>query len=260
MVLANTVAIEPIGLLLALGFLVAVLALSKALRLGLEKAFLIAALRCYVQLSLLGLVLVYLFAWDYPWLTGMVFGFMIFVSSWTIRGRLREIPVATFKPVLFAVAVSGILITFLVTAVVIQVDPFWKARYWLPLGGMVLGNSMNGIALSVERLFAEIRHRRSENLTWQALGAGPWECLRPSVQTAMRAGLIPAVNNMAVVGVVSIPGMMTGQVLAGAPAAQAARYQVVVMLMIAAASATGSLLAVLSCARLTIDEDGVVRV
>lgn len=241
--------IDLLGLVLAAGFVAAVAALSRALGLGLGRALLIAATRTYVQLILLGYVLVYVFTRDQPLLTGGIFGLMIAFSAHTIAGRLRELPAPIFRPVLAAVAGGGIVVTFLVLAVVIRVEPFWQARYWLPIGGMVLGNSLNGIALAVERLFADLAARRDEVRTLLSLGATPGEALHASVRTSLRAGMIPSINNMAAVGVVSIPGMMTGQVLAGADPAGAARYQIVVMFMIAAATAAGAGLAVALTAR-----------
>ncbi len=236
--------IDLLGLVLAAGFVLGVAGLSRAFDLGLARSILIAATRTYAQLILLGYVLVVIFARDQPLLTGAVFGLMILFSAHTIRARLRELNTPVFWPVLAAVAGGGVVITLLVLAVVIRVEPFWQARYWLPIGGMVLGNSMNGIALAVERLYADLEGRKEQVRTLLSLGATRAEALHASLRVSLRAGLIPTINNMAAVGVVSIPGMMTGQVLAGADPAHAARYQIVVMFMIAAATACGAGLAV----------------
>ena len=236
--------IDLLGLVLAAGFVAAVAALSRALDLGLGRTLLVAATRTYVQLILLGYVLVAVFTRDQPLLTGAVFGLMIFFSAHTISSRLKEMPAPVFWPVLAAVSAGGLGVTLLVVAVVVRVEPFWQARYWLPIGGMVLGNSMNGIALAVERLFADLEGRREQAKALLSLGASRVETLAPSIRICLRAGLMPTINNMAAVGLVSIPGMMTGQVLAGADPGDAARYQIVVMFMIAGATATGAGLAV----------------
>ncbi len=241
--------IDLLGLVLAGGFVAAVAALSRALGLGLGRSLLIAASRTYLQLILLGYVLVAVFARDQPLITGAVFGLMILFSAHTIHLRLRELPAPVFLPVLAAVSAGGLVVTLLVVAAVLRVEPFWQARYWLPIGGMVLGNSMNGIALAVDRLFADLDRRRDQVKTLLSLGASRAETLAPSIRICLRAGLMPTINNMAAVGVVSIPGMMTGQVLAGADPAAAARYQIVVMFMIAAATAAGAGLAVALLAR-----------
>jgi putative ABC transport system permease protein len=122
---------------------------------------------------------------------------------------------------------------------------------------MVLGNSMTGIALSLERVFADLDARSGEIRAMTALGATPWEAAHPSVRAALRAGLIPAINSMAAAGIVFIPGMMTGQILAGADPLEATKYQIVVMLMVAAAEIVGAALAVLMSYRRRFSADGV---
>ncbi len=247
------------GLVIALAFVGLILAISRLLGLGLERTILVAAGRCYLQLTVLGLVLVWIFSWNHPGITGAVFGMQVVFATQAVRERLRGVPVAVGRPVLLAVAGGGLLVTILTTAAVLQVEPFWTARFWIPIAGMVLGHAMNGIAVAVERLFADLDNRRAEVRTLLALGATPGEAMLPAVRAAVRAGLIPTLNNMATVGVVSIRGMMTGQILAGADPRQAARYQVVVLLMVAAASALGSTAAVLACGRRAFDEDGALR-
>ena len=135
--------------------------------------------------------------------------------------------------------------SFAVTGLIVQVEPWYEPRYVIPLAGMVLGNSMTGIALALERVFADLDRRSDELLALTALGATPWEAAHQSVRDALRAGLIPTINSMAAAGIVFIPGMMAGQILAGADPLTATGYQIVVMLMVAAATAIGSVTAVL---------------
>ncbi len=136
--------------------------------------------------------------------------------------------------------------------------PVWyEARYVLPIAGMVIGNSMTGIALAVERLFADLDARAGEMLGLAALGASVWEMARPSIRTALTAGMIPTINSMAAAGIVFIPGMMTGQILAGADPVEATKYQIVVMLMIAAATAIGAIASVTLMYRRRFTDDGV---
>ncbi len=153
---------------------------------------------------------------------------------------------------LVSVTLSSVLTTAVVTEVVVGVQPWYDPRYVIPLMGMVLGNSLNGISLTLDRLTADLERRRDEVELWLSLGATAWEATRPLVVDAVRAGLVPILNAMTVAGIVSLPGMMTGQILAGAPPLQAVRYQIVVMFMIAGASSLGALLAgLLSFRRLT---------
>jgi len=254
----NIQPIDPLGLTIAAGFITLIALLSRLLKLGLVKTLLVAAARTYVQLMILGYVLVFIFAWDHPLITGVVFGVMMFFSAHTIGCRLKNLQVPVTRPILIAVFGGGCLVTLLVTLVVLRLEPFYQARYWLPIGGMVLGNSMNGIALSVERLFADLKQRRAQVNAMIALGADTQEAGAESLRAALRAGLIPTINNMAAVGVVSIPGMMTGQILAGADPQQAARYQIVVMVMIAASTALGAITAVVLCSRRAFSDDGAL--
>ncbi|MDD2554549.1 MAG: ABC transporter permease, partial [Desulfotomaculaceae bacterium] len=129
---------------------------------------------------------------------------------------------------------------------IISPEPWYSARIAIPIFGMILGNSMNGIALSLERLFSEVKSKISEIEALLSFGASPWESVRDCVKEALRAGMTPTINSLMVVGLVSLPGMMTGQILAGADPQQASRpLPVVVMLMIAAAVAIGCLMLVL---------------
>ncbi|MEN6430930.1 MAG: ABC transporter permease, partial [Coriobacteriales bacterium] len=147
-------------------------------------------------------------------------------------------------------------VTFAVTGIVIRVPVWYEPRYVIPIAGMVLGNSMTGIALSLERLFSDLDAHSEEVLGTLALGASPWEAARGAVRSSLRAGLIPTINSMAAAGIVFIPGMMSGQVLAGADPLEAAKYQVVVMLMVSAATAVGSIIAVTLAYRRRFSADG----
>jgi putative ABC transport system permease protein len=140
--------------------------------------------------------------------------------------------------------ISYVIVSYLVTAVLINVEPWWKPQYFIPLGGMVIGNSMNAIAIALERLLGELRGRRLEVEMMLCLGADYKEASQDMFRNAMRAGMIPSINSMMGVGIVFIPGMMTGQILAGADPLQAIRYQIIVMVMLVGSTAIGSLVVV----------------
>jgi putative ABC transport system permease protein len=134
--------------------------------------------------------------------------------------------------------------------VIVGAKPWWKPQYFIPLAGMIVGNSMNAIAISLDRLFGELRGRRQEVEMMLCLGADYKEASQDMVINAMRAGMIPSINSMMAAGVVFIPGMMTGQILAGADPLIAIRYQIVVMVMLVGSTAIGSLVVVLLVRRL----------
>lgn len=242
---AGVIAIGPWQLALATAFVVLTGALSLALGLGVGKRLAIAAARTYVQLFALGYVLRWAFGVDSAWLVLGLLLVMMSTAAYTIVRRAPDAPPGILGSSFVSILVTGLVVTFTVTALIVQVDPWYKAQYVIPIAGMVLGNSMNGIALALERTFADLDSREAEVLALTALGATAWEAGRPSVRTAIRAGLIPTINSMATVGIVFIPGMMTGQVLAGADPLAATGYQIVVMLMVSAATALGSVMAVM---------------
>ena len=150
----------------------------------------------------------------------------------------RDLDYALLIPTSISVFFSGFLLTSLVTSLV-GVQPWHEPRYFIPLGGMILGNSMNGIVLAYHRYFKEISLRRDEIMELLSLGASSWESARDSIRSALQAGLIPAINSTATAGIVWIPGIMTGQVLSGIDPLQAARYQILVFLMILGAVGLG---------------------
>ena len=126
--------------------------------------------------------------------------------------------------------------------VLVGVEPWWEPRYLIPLLGMVLGNGLTGISLCLDALLESLAERRDRVEMELAHGATRWEAARTPLRDAVRRGMIPIINAMMVVGLVSLPGMMTGQILAGADPLEAVEYQIVVMFMLAAATAVGALI------------------
>jgi putative ABC transport system permease protein len=239
--------IVPIGFWqLAIGLVFIMLAGVASLyhALKLEKDLLVGTIRTFLQLFGLGYVLIFIFKLDNAAVVLAVFGFMIFFAAWEIRSRIKEKQVTFFWPLFISMAISYVIVSYMVTAVVVSVKPWWKPQYFIPLGGMVIGNSMNAIAIALERLLGELRKRRAEVEARLCLGANYKEASQDMLGKAMRAGMIPSINSMMAVGIVFIPGMMSGQILAGADPLQAVRYQIVVMIMLVGSTAIGSLLVV----------------
>ncbi len=233
--------ITPGGLLLGLLFVLAAQAASHAWRLGLGRDLLVGAIRTFAQLFLMGYVLRFLFEWRTPLASLVVFCVMTAAAAQVVLGRVKHRRAPAGVPVAVSMLVCFFFVSFMVTAVVVQAEPWWEPRFFIPLAGMVVGNSMTAVALALERLFSELTRRRDEVEMLLTLGATPAEASRDVTADAMRAGMIPSINSMMAVGVVFIPGMMTGQILAGADPMAAIRYQIVVMLMLVASSAMGSL-------------------
>jgi putative ABC transport system permease protein len=244
-------------LALATGFVVLTGALSLALGLGLGRELTIATVRTYVQLLALGLVLRWVFGHASWWLVTAILVLMVLVATQIVLRRADDAPRGLFGSTTASLALTGFVVTFAVTGLIVRVHPWYDARYVIPIAGMVLGNSMTGVALALERVFSEMDARDGELLALAALGATPWEMARSPIRTSVRAGLIPTINSMAAVGIVFIPGMMTGQILAGVDPVAATGYQIVVMLMVAAATALGSIAAVMLSYHRRFTADGV---
>jgi len=254
---ADVIVIGWQGLLIATLFVVFVGVLSIRLALGVTRELLVATVRTYVQLIALGFVLRWVFGVSSPWLVVGIVLLMVLFAAQIVARRSPDAPRHTFGSAFVAMALTGFIVTFSVTGVIVQVHPWYLPQYVIPLAGMVIGNSMTGIGLAIERLFSDLDARSDEVLALTALGATPWEAAHGSVRDALRAGLIPTINSMAAAGLVFIPGMMAGQVLAGADPVVATSYQIVVMLMVSAATALGSVVALLLTYKRRFSEQGV---
>lgn len=239
---AGLIEITPLRLGLALVFSLAAGGCSLALKLGLGRDILVGTVRTFAQLFLMGLVLAFVFRIEDPWLVLGLFLVMSLAAAHTAKGRVKEKAVSFAWPMYGGMAAVYLLVTVTVTGAVIGSDPWWKPQYFLPIGGMVLGNSMNSVAIALDRLFSDLRARHAQVEMRLCLGASAAEASADILRDAVRAGMIPSINSMMAVGLVSLPGMMTGQILGGNDPSHAIRYQIVVMLMIVGATALGSTL------------------
>ena len=220
--------------------------ISVFLKLGLERRLLVAGLRTVVQLLLIGLVLQWIFEpgrWVALIVAMMLAMTLIAGASAVERVRYRYSGI--WLDSIVSMWASSWLIAMVALVAVVRAPWQHLAQYGIPLLGMILGNTLNGISLGLDRLGEEFSAKRDEVDTLLALGATRWEAARAPVRQAVRTGMIPIINNMMVVGLVSLPGMMTGQLLAGVPPIQAVRYQIVIMFLIAAGTSLGTLSVVL---------------
>ncbi len=235
-------ALGPENLAVAAALVLLSIALTRAFHLGLTRHYLWASLRALVQLLLVGYVLRYILDARSPWLVLLAFGIMLAAAVWTAVGRGgRRVP-GLLSATTAALALGAGATTIAVTAFVVRAVPWWSPRYSLPLAGMIIGNAMNAAALTAERLQAEVRLRRDEIEELLALGATARQAIEGALRASLRSALIPTINSMLVVGVVSLPGMMTGQIIAGADPIGAARYQIVVVFMLSASTAIAAVL------------------
>lgn len=220
----------------ALGLMAIAIGLSSWQRLGLEIPLLNATWRTVVQLLGVGYVLAIIFALKNPLAVLAVLLVMLTIATITARNRIgKKIPhllPVVFGSIFFSTALTLIYTNFLI----IQPEVWYSPQYLIPLGGIVLGNAMNGAAIAGERLVSTINSSRLEIETYLSLGATPQEAVTSYRKDAIRAGLIPTLNQMMVVGVVTLPGMITGQLLSGVEPLDAASYQILIMFMLAFAN------------------------
>jgi putative ABC transport system permease protein len=238
----NTVDIGYGELSLSLGFVLAAGISSVFLQLGLQREIFWGTVRTVSQLFLMGYVLRYIFQFNSPWPVLFLYSGMILFAAYIIFGRVKEREVPFLMPTAVSMVVSYLLATMIVTAVIVRVRPWYQPAYFLPLGGMVVGNSMNAVAVTLERLFKDLKLQRPVVEMYLSLGADYREASQEIFRDAVRAGMIPSINSMMGVGVVFIPGMMTGQILAGADPLVAVKYQIMIMLVLTGATALGSTL------------------
>jgi len=236
---------------LAATLLVVNAALSLVLRLGLARRMGIAAARMVVQLVLMGLVLNLLFAGASPWLTGLTALVMVLFAGREVTARQKRRLAGWWGYGLGTTAMlfAGTTVTIFALTTQIRPEPWYDARLALPLLGMILGNTMTGVALGTDRLLTGAFESRTAIEARLALGADRREAMGGVVREALRTGLVPTVNSMSAIGLVFIPGMMTGQILAGAAPMEAVKYQLLIMFLIAGGTAFGVLGAVLGGAQ-----------
>tara|TARA_B110000014_G_C20105788_1_gene581420 strand:- start:266 stop:763 length:498 start_codon:yes stop_codon:yes gene_type:complete len=152
---------------------------------------------------------------------------MVFIASWIALGTISNERKSLFKYALISIVIGGGSILILVSQLVLKLDPWYLPQYMIPIAGMIFASSMNGVSLAGERLIAEL-NRENDYTTAKSI--------------ALRAALIPITNSLFAVGLVSLPGMMTGQILSGISPLIAVRYQVMVMCMIFSAVGLSSFL------------------
>ena len=228
-------------LALAAMLIVVNLVLSVALRLGVTRSLLVASVRMTVQLLLVGYVLTYIFALNAPLPVVAVSLVMAGVAGVAAVNRSSRRFAGAYWDSLLTVTGVSFLVTGLGVTGIIRVEPWYEPQYVIPLLGMVLGNTLNGISLALERFTESLVAQRGRIETLLALGATRWEAVHTEIRDAVRTGMIPTINSMMVIGLVSLPGMMTGQILGGVSPTDAVRYQIVIMFMIAAGTALGAL-------------------
>jgi len=229
---------------LALGLMVIAIALSAWQKLGLEKSLAIATGRTVLQLLVVGYVLEIIFALNNPWAVLAILVVMLTIATIVTRNRIsKKIP--NLLPIVGgSVLISTAFTLAYVTLLVLQPNPWYEPRYLIPLAGILLGNAMNAAAIAGDRFVSTMNASQLEVETYLSLGATPKQATELYRKDAIKAGLIPTLNTMTVVGIVTLPGAFTGQVLGGINPLNAALYQMLIMFILAIATLITTILVI----------------
>lgn len=238
----NLIALNTVDLILCLGMIGIAIALSLWQKLGLEKQLAYSAIRSLVQLIAIGYILETVFAID-NWLVVLgILTVMITIASIVARNRIDQKLTGLLPTVFLSLIASNFFTLGLVILLIVQPEQWYEPRYLIPLAGMLFGNAMNSASLAGDRLLSAINQNRLEIETHLSLGASSKQAISDFQKEAIRTGLIPTLNNMVVMGLVSLPGMFTGQVLGGSDPLDAASYQILILFAIVLADLISTVL------------------
>jgi len=228
----TTLDIGPAQMALLYGLAFVPLGLLWAIGLKLSRDILVSLARMTVQLGLVGIYLKTLFDLNDPALNGLWVLVMLVVADFSILQRAGLNKRYFFLTTFAAIMLGTVFVTLYLVVLVIHPPHFYDARYLVPLAGMVLGNCLQGNVIALERFYSSLRKNEQEYLTYLLLGASRWEAVRPYYLESMKAALSPTIASMATMGLVSLPGMMTGQILGGSEPWLAVKYQIAIMVSI----------------------------
>ncbi|ALF58750.1 ABC transporter permease [Psychrobacter urativorans] len=230
---------------LASSLIIVVLLVSWRLRLGLTKTLLMAAVRTIIQLSFIGLILAWIFAREHWYEVLVILTIMTLIAAGAAKNRVKRAYKGLLTDTFIAVSTSAILVTIVAILLILQVKPWYTPQFIIPILGLILGNSLTAISLTSNQLINTFHEQQARIEMMLSLSATPYEAVHEPIRAAIINGMTPTLNSMLVVGIVSLPGMMTGQIMAGADPTQAVRYQIVTMFLICVSSTLGCTLSAL---------------
>jgi putative ABC transport system permease protein len=234
----NAITLTPGDLAIASTLIVLDAAISLWLRLGLHKQIAIAALRLVLQLTAIGYVLRFVFALNNPAVTVLIVLVMLLAAGREVAARpeRRLKGRANFMIGATSVGLATLLTAVLALTTAIRPHPWYDPRYALPLAGIILGSAMNSGSITLDSMLSGVFSGRAGIEARLSLGATFREATRPIVTSAIRRGMVPIINQMSAAGIVTLPGIMTGQILAGLDPIEAVKYQILLMFLLAGVS------------------------
>lgn len=222
------------GLLIALGMVAIAAGIAGIMRLGVGGTLLWSACRALLQLCAMGFVMEFVISSNDPWLVVLLVLFMLIAAVQITLSRAKGVPKGLACPVFLSLVITMLIMISMVTELVIRPQPWYAPQLVVPLTGMLLGNTVSALAVGLSRFFESMNERCDEVDTLLALGATAWEAARPSIVSSIRLGLLPTTASLASSGIVTVPGMMAGQIIAGGNPIEAAKYQFMILATIAA--------------------------
>lgn len=227
-------------------FLFAAGLLAYDMRLGIIKSLSIATLRMVIQLLTLGMILKTIFSFVNIWLFCLMSAVMFCAAGFEVVGRQRG-KLNKTETFLIGTGTMGTVVfifSVLTLSFIIGKKPWYTPQYAIPLIGIILGNTMNGITVGLNNLTMAVSQQKKIIETRLMLGHSANEAVSDIRKNSIKSGMIPLINSMSASGIVTLPGMMTGQIMAGAPPVEAVKYQILIMFLIGACTAIGTILAV----------------
>ncbi len=225
--------------LLIAASLVALSALiSLGLRLRMERGILWAAARTVVQLLLVGHILRVVFANAAPWLTTIVVLIMMGLAAREVAARPAErlSAAGNLRIGALAVVTTTAVTALFILSTALRPDPWYDPRYLISLVGIVLGSVLNAGSLALDNMLVGVRRERAAIEARIALGATPRQAFSVLMRESVRRGLVPSINQMAAAGIITLPGIMTGQIIAGMDPVEAVKYQILILFLLCGAS------------------------
>ncbi|OCF42086.1 hypothetical protein I317_04057 [Kwoniella heveanensis CBS 569] len=249
-----------LNVLTGLGFIAFDSALSLVMGLGIGGSLMVAAGRCILQLSVMGLILDKVFASQNVWGVVGVALLLNTLGAFEATYNKSKRRFTNMFPLILCSMLSGTVpISVLGTRFAMSQNPFWRPDQFIPIIGMILGNAISSIGIALNTVSKEFSENKDKIETYLAFGASRFEACKPVGVEALKLSLLPTVNQMSVIGLISIPGMMTGAIVGGKSVEQAARLQMIIMFMISASSALCVLLALFFALTTLVDTQCRIR-
>ncbi|EIW84462.1 hypothetical protein CONPUDRAFT_80795 [Coniophora puteana RWD-64-598 SS2] len=252
--------LTPGNVAIAGAFVAFTVVVSTVLKLGVGGTLLTAAIRCIIQLSVMGFFLQKIFETNNPWaVAGIAMLLNLLGTFEAVTNKSKKRHDFMFFSVLLGMLSSTIPVSILGSRFAMSSEPFWKPEQYIPIVGMLCGNAISGVVVAVSYVLKELYENRDKIETYLAFGASRFEACTPLAQEALRLALTPTMNQMSVIGLISIPGMMTGAILGGSSVEQAAKLQIIIMFMLSASTALASIVATVMALHVVVDKEHRVR-